>query len=415
METINRGSGDVRISNLLKEELRRQQNNMVLIASENYASAAVMEAQGSVLTNKYAEGYPQKRYYAGCQFIDEVEQLAIDSACELFNVKYANVQPHSGSQANLAVFKAILEPGDCFMGLDLAHGGHLSPGCKANISGQYYRPVTYQLNPKTEALDYDEIERIAKASKPKLIIAGYSAYALTIDWKRLREICDQVGAKMLADIAHISGLVAAGVFPSPSEYADVITTTTHKSLRGPRGGMIMVPKDDKLAKKVDQAIFPGLQGGPMIHTIAAKAVAFHEALQPEFKAYQEQVIKNARDLCGHLREYGYKITSNRTDTHLFLVDLTEKNITGQDAERVLEEIGIITNKNTVPNDKRSPFVTSGFRIGTCAITTRGVKEEGVKEIASIIDKCLKNMDNKNILEGLKERVLQLCIAHPLYQ
>ena len=415
METINKASEDVTIKKLLKQELKRQQNNMVLIASENYTSPAVMQAQGSVLTNKYAEGYPKKRYYAGCQFIDEVEQLAIDRACELFNVKYVNVQPHSGSQANLAVFKAILEPGDCFMGLDLAHGGHLSHGCKANISGQYYKAVTYQLNPKTEVLDYDEIERLAIENKPKLIIAGYSAYALSIDWKRLREICDKVGAKMLADIAHISGLIAAGLFPSPSEYADVITTTTHKSMRGPRGGMIMVPKDEKLAKKVDQAIFPGLQGGPMIHTIAAKAVAFHEALQPEFVEYQKQVIKNARDLCNHLKEYGYKITSNGTDTHLFLVDLTEKNITGQDAEKALEEIGIITNKNTVPNDKRSPFVTSGLRIGTCAITTRGVKEEGVKEIARLIDKCLKNMDNHEILEELKESVQQLCVNHPLYQ
>ncbi|MEC8881675.1 MAG: serine hydroxymethyltransferase [Pseudomonadota bacterium] len=415
MESINRESDDVKITNLLKEELKRQQNNIVLIASENYTSAAVMQAQGSVLTNKYAEGYPKKRYYAGCQFIDEVEQLAIDRACELFNVKYANVQPHSGSQANLAVFKAILEPGDCFMGLDLAHGGHLSHGCKANISGQYYRPVIYQLNSKTEVLDYDEIERIAKESKPKLIIAGYSAYALTIDWKRLRQICDQVGARMLADIAHVSGLIAAGLFPCPSKYADVITTTTHKSMRGPRGGMIMVPKDEKLAKKIDQAIFPGLQGGPMIHTIAAKAVAFHEALQPEFKVYQKQVMKNAKDLCNHLKEYGYKITSNGTDTHLFLVDLTEKNITGQDAERALEEIGIITNKNTVPNDKRSPFVTSGLRIGTCAITTRGVKEEGTKEIAYLIDKCLKNMDNQDVMEELKERVQQLCVNHPLYQ
>lgn len=409
-----KNSQDEVIGALIEDELQRQCHSMVLIASENYASPAVMAAQGSVLTNKYAEGYPGKRYYAGCEYIDRVEQLAIDRAKQIFNVAHVNVQPHSGSQANLAVFKAILKPGDCFMGLDLAHGGHLSHGCQANISGQYYSPVMYRLDVQTEALDYDEIERIAIESKPKLIIAGYSAYALTIDWERLRVICDRVGAKLLADIAHVSGLVAAGLFPSPSAYADVITTTTHKSLRGPRGGMIMVPRDMVLAKRIDQAIFPGLQGGPMMHTIAAKAVALHEAMQPEFIDYQKQVIKNAQYLCQLLQKSGYRITSNKTDTHLFLVDLTDRGITGQQAEEALQAVGIITNKNTVPNDKRSPFVTSGIRIGTCAMTTRGLKEKGVEELADIIDKCLKNIDNTDIKQRLRSRVGQLCQAYPLY-
>lgn len=406
---------DSAVMALINQELERQKSNIVLIASENHASPGVMKTQGSILTNKYAEGYPGKRYYGGCEYVDQIEQLAIDRACQLFNVKYVNVQPHSGSQANLAVFKAILAPGDTFMGLDLSHGGHLSHGCAANISGQYYHAVTYKLNPDTEVLDYDAIEALALEHKPKLIIAGYSAYSLEINWKRLREICDKSGAMLHADIAHIAGLIAVGIFPSPVEYADVITTTTHKSMRGPRGGMIMVPQDEALAKKINQAIFPGLQGGPLMHIIAAKAVAFHEALQPEFRRYQEQVVLNAKAMCQRFMELGYKITSNGTDTHLFLVDLTNKDMTGKAAEEALDDIGIIVNKNTVPNDKRSPFVTSGIRIGSCAITTRGAKENTVIAITDLIDRCLSNIGDAEVKHQLKAEVKQLCQKYPIYE
>ncbi len=415
MVVTNQTSTDTVVINLIEQERVRQQNNIVLIASENFASPDVMRAQGSVLTNKYAEGYPGRRYYAGCEFVDQIEQLAIDRAKELFGVKHVNVQPHSGSQANLAVFKAILKPGDTFMGLDLAHGGHLSHGCKANISGQYYNAVTYRLNAETEALDYDEIEQQAIACQPKLIIAGYSAYSLQIDWARLRAICDKVGAKLHADIAHIAGLISAGLFPSPTPYADVMTTTTHKSLRGPRGGMIMVPRDEALAKRCDQAIFPGLQGGPLMHIIAAKAVAFHEALQPGFVEYQRQVITNAQAMCKAFQALGYKVTSNRTDTHLFLVDLTDKELTGKVAEEALDQIGIIVNKNTVPNDKRSPFVTSGLRIGSCAITTRGADANAMKEIVEMIDKCLSNHSDEAVLSQLKQKVKAFCQRYPIYE
>ena len=403
------------VESLINEELDRQKNNIVLIASENHASPGVMRAQGSVLTNKYAEGYPGKRYYAGCEFVDQVEQLAIDRAKALFKVDYVNVQPHSGSQANLAVFKAILAPGDTFMGLDLAHGGHLSHGCAANISGQYYNAVSYHLNPETEMLDYDAIEALALAHKPKLIIAGYSAYSLVIDWARLRQICDKVGAKLHADIAHIAGLIAVGAFPSPVAYADVITTTTHKSLRGPRGGMIMVPRDEALAKKVNQAIFPGLQGGPLMHVIAAKAVAFFEAQQPEFVHYQTAVIDNARAMCERFQALGYKIVSNGTDTHLFLVDLTDQGLTGKDAEEALDRIGIIVNKNTVPNDQRSPFITSGMRVGTCAITTRGAGKRAMYEIVDMIDRCLKCRHDSAITQVLKQSVKDFCQRYPIYE
>ncbi len=403
------------IESLIDDELERQKNNIVLIASENHASPGVMKAQGSVLTNKYAEGYPGKRYYAGCEFVDQVEQLAIDRAKKLFNVDYVNVQPHSGSQANLAVFKAILSPGDTFMGLDLAHGGHLSHGCAANISGQYYNAVTYKLDAETEKLDYDAIEALALKHQPKLIIAGYSAYSLVIDWARLRQICDKVGARLHADIAHIAGLIAVGIFPSPVDYADVITTTTHKSLRGPRGGMIMVPKDEALAKKINQAIFPGLQGGPLMHVIAAKAVAFFEALQPEFVHYQKQVVENARAMCARFKSLGYRIVSDSTDTHLFLVDLTEQAITGKEAEESLDQIGIIVNKNTVPNDQRSPFVTSGMRIGSCAITTRGVDAEAIVEVVDMIDRCLKSRHDTSMMRVLEQSVKDFCRRYPIYQ
>ena len=415
MDLKNKAAIDTKTMDCIDRELDRQKNNIVLIASENFASEAVMKAQGSVLTNKYAEGYPGKRYYGGCEFVDQIEQSAIDRAKQLFNVEFVNVQPHSGSQANLAVFKAMLAPGDTFMGLDLSHGGHLSHGCAANISGQYYNAVTYKLNEKTEALDYDAIEQQAIACKPKLIIAGYSAYSLTIDWKRLRAICDKVGAKLHADIAHIAGLIATGLFPSPSPYADVMTTTTHKSLRGPRGGMIMVPRDAELAKKINQAIFPGLQGGPLMHIIAAKAVAFFEALQPDFKQYQQQVIDNARAMCKRFQELGYKITSNTTDTHLFLLDLTKKDLTGKEAEEALNSIGIIVNKNTVPGDKRSPFITSGLRIGSCAITTRGADCNAMIEIVNMIDRCLQNRQNPDEMNQLKNQVKQFCQQYPIYQ
>ena len=405
---------DTIVHDLIDQERIRQQQNIVLIASENFASPAVMRAQGSVLTNKYAEGYPGRRYYAGCEYVDQIEQLAIDRAKQLFGVEFVNVQPHSGSQANLAVFKAILAPGDTFMGLDLAHGGHLSHGCQANISGQYYNAVTYQLHAETEALDYDAIEQEAVKCSPKLIIAGYSAYSLKIDWERLRKICDRVGAKLHADIAHIAGLISAGLFPSPVPYADVITTTTHKSLRGPRGGMIMVPKDAELAKRCDQAIFPGLQGGPLMQVIAAKAVAFHEALQPGFVDYQRQVIKNAQAMCKAFQDLGYKITSNKTDTHLFLVDLTDRDLTGKTAEAALNQVGIIVNKNTVPNDKRSPFVTSGMRIGACAITTRGADANAMKEIVAMIDHCLRHHTDDDEMKKLQTQVMDFCRRYPIY-
>lgn len=408
-------SKDTRVAALIAQELERQKNNLVLIASENYASVEVIAAQGSVLTNKYAEGYPGKRYYAGCEFVDQIEQLAIDRACELFNVRYVNVQPHSGSQANLAVFKATLKPGDTFMGLDLAHGGHLSHGCAVNISGQYYNAVSYKLNSETEALDYDAIEAAAIEHKPKLIIAGFSAYSLVIDWQRLREICDRVGARLHADIAHVAGMVAVGLFPSPVPYADVITTTTHKSLRGPRGGMIMVPSDAALAKKIDQAIFPGLQGGPLMQVIAAKAIAFHEALQPQFEDYQQSVLTNAKAMCDEFQKLGYRITSHKTDTHLFLVDLSAKSMTGKEAEAALNAIGIVLNKNTVPNDKRSPFVTSGVRIGTCGITTRGFDEGAVRHLVRMIDECWRHVDDAQIQQKLAEQVQALCVQYPIYE
>lgn len=415
LKSTHQSVEDQIVKGLIQEELHRQQNNIVLIASENHASEAVMQAQGSCLTNKYAEGYPGKRYYAGCEFVDQIEQLAIDRAKQLFNVDFVNVQPHSGSQANLAVFKAILQQGDTFMGLDLAHGGHLSHGCAANISGQYYHAVNYRLHPDTEALDYDEIQALARKHKPKLIIAGYSAYSLVIDWARLRAICDEVGALLHADIAHIAGLIAVGAFPLPSAYADVMTTTTHKSLRGPRGGMIMVPKDEALAKRINQAIFPGLQGGPLMHVIAAKAVAFHEALQPEFAHYQQQVLANARAMCDRFKELGYKIVSNGTDTHLFLVDLTQQGITGKQAEDALNAIGIIVNKNTVPNDQRSPFVTSGMRIGSCAVTTRGTDTQAMLEIVDMMDRCLKHYDDAEVMQSLRQSVQDFCQRYPIYQ
>ena len=402
------------IEDLLQSELVRQQQNLVLIASANYTSAAVMRAQGTVVTNKYAEGYPGKRFYAGCEFVDQIENTAIDRVKKLCGVAFANVQPHSGSQANAAVFMACLQPGDTILGLNLSHGGHLTHGCAVNMSGHYYNPVSYNLSTETESLDYDAIMALAKEHKPKLIIAGYSAYALEIDWARFRAIADAVGAKLLADISHVSGLVVAGVFPSPVAYADVITSTTHKSLRGPRGGMILVPTDEALAKKIDSAIFPGLQGGPMMHAVAAKAVCFYEALQPDFVHYQQQVLRNARAMVARFQHHGYHIVSGKTDSHLFLVNLTKQNVTGKKAESLLEELGIIVNKNTVPGETRSPFVTSGMRIGTFVITTRGLVEEDCCTLVDCMVARLADAENVSLRDTLAKRVQELCVRYPIY-
>lgn len=406
---------DTEMQALLKAELVRQQNHLVLIASENYTSAAVMAAQGSVATNKYAEGYPGKRYYAGCECVDKMESLAIERAKKMFGVEYVNVQPHSGSQANAAVFLALLKPSDVILGLDLQDGGHLTHGSRVNMSGKYYRSVAYGLDPASESLDYDAIEAIAVEHKPKLIIAGYSAYALSIDWKRFRDIADRVGAYLLADICHVSGLIVAGVYPSPVGYADVITTTTHKSLRGPRGGMIMVPRDADLAKKIDSAIFPGLQGGPMMHAIAGKAVSFYEALQPEFIQYQKQVLTNARCMAQCFKDAGFHVVSGSTDSHLFLINLTSTNLTGKQAEKCLADIGIIVNKNTVPGEKRSPFVTSGFRVGTLGITTRGFDESSCKVLSEIMIRCLQYPDDAETVSSLRNAVQELCDKFPIYE
>ncbi len=405
---------DSKIAALLQEERARQQRNLVLIASENYTSEAVMRAQGSVATNKYAEGYPGKRFYAGCEFVDQIENLAIERVKKLFGVSFANVQPHSGSQANAAVFMACLQPGDTILGLNLSHGGHLTHGCAVNMSGHYYDPVSYNLSEDTEALDYDAIMALAQQHKPKLIIAGYSAYALSIDWAKFRAIADAVGAKLLADISHVSGLVVAGIFPSPTAYADIITSTTHKSLRGPRGGMILVPRDEALAKKIDSAVFPGLQGGPMMHTVAAKAVCFYEAQQPDFVAYQQQVLRNARAMVARFQHHGYHVVSGSTDSHLFLVNLTKQQVTGKKAESLFEELGIIVNKNTVPGETRSPFVTSGIRIGTLGITTRGLQEQDCCDLVDCMVARLADPDNIALRDSLAKRVRDLCQAYPIY-
>lgn len=401
---------DEQIAYLVEKEKERQENSIELIASENFVSKAVMEAMGSYLTNKYAEGYPSKRYYGGCHVVDEVEDLARERVKKLFGAEHANVQPHSGSQANMAVYFSILEPGDTVLGMDLSHGGHLTHGSPVNFSGRLFNFVSYGVDPETEMINYETVRELALKHKPKLIVAGASAYSRTIDFKSLREIADEVGAYLMVDIAHIAGLVATGLHPSPVPYADFVTSTTHKTLRGPRGGLILCK--EKFAKAVDKNIFPGIQGGPLMHIIAGKAVCFKEALEPEFKTYMEQVVKNAKALAEALESYGFKLVSNGTDNHLILVDLTNKDITGKDAEILLDSIGITLNKNTVPNETRSPFVTSGVRIGTPAITTRGFKEEEMKEIASIINDAIKEKDGD--LEILKARVKALCDKYPLY-
>ena len=405
---------DPEVSKAIDQELNRQRNKLELIASENIVSKAVMAAQGSVLTNKYAEGYPGKRYYGGCEYVDVVEQLAIDRAKELFGAGYANVQPHSGAQANMAVFFALLTPGDTVMGMNLTDGGHLTHGSPVNMSGKYFKIVPYGVSEKTEMLDYDEIQRIANECKPKLIVAGASAYARTIDFQRMAEIAHSVGAYLMVDMAHIAGLVAAGLHPSPVPYADVVTTTTHKTLRGPRGGLILC-KDEEFGKQFNKAIFPGIQGGPLMHVIAAKAVALKEALSPEFKAYAQQIVKNAKVLADTLQADGFRIVSGGTDNHLMLVDLTSKNITGKLAQNLLDEVGITANKNTIPFEKLSPFVTSGIRLGSPALATRGFKEEDMVEVANIIALVLDNPEDEGARKEASQRVAALCAKYPLYE
>ena len=405
---------DAAVAEVLDKELNRQRSKLELIASENIVSQAVMEAQGSVLTNKYAEGYPGKRYYGGCEFVDEVETLAIERAKKLFGAEYANVQPHSGAQANMAVFFALLSPGDTVMGMNLNDGGHLTHGSPVNMSGKYFNIVPYGVDRETEQIDYDALEDLAKKCQPKLIVAGASAYARTLDFPRLAEIAHGVGAYLMVDIAHIAGLVAAGLHPSPIPYADVVTTTTHKTLRGPRGGMILC-KDAEFGKKFNKAVFPGIQGGPLMHVIAAKAVALGEALQPEFKEYASQVVKNAAELARTLQARGFRIVSGGTDNHLMLVDLTNKSITGKTAQTVLDEVNITANRNTIPFEPLSPFVTSGLRLGSPALTTRGFKEEDMHEVGEIIAMVLEDVENESVKEEARKRVAALCEKYPLYE
>ncbi len=399
---------DIRIKEALEKEKLRQQNNIELIASENYASKDVMALQGSIFTNKYAEGYPGKRYYGGCINVDTVEDLAIEYVTKLFDCKYANVQPHSGSSANMAVYKALLNYGDKVMGMNLSHGGHLTHGHPINFSGLEYEIISYDVDPKTEMIDYDKLEQLALETKPKMIIAGGSAYSRIIDFKRFREIADKVGAYLMVDMAHIAGLVATGLHPSPIPYADVVTSTTHKTLRGPRGGIVLT-NDEEIAKKINKIVFPGIQGGPLMHVIAAKAECFYEALQPEFKTYQEQVLKNIKALAKILSDNGLRIISGGTDNHLILVDVTSLGINGKEAEKLLDEVNITVNKNTIPFDKESPFKTSGIRLGSPAMTTRGLKEEDFEEIGRIIIDTFHNKDK----EELKLRVKKITDKYPL--
>ncbi|WP_321370911.1 serine hydroxymethyltransferase [uncultured Desulfuromusa sp.] len=410
MQNLN--TFDPEIFQVINKETERQEYNLEFIASENFVSEAVMEAQGSVLTNKYAEGYPDKRYYGGCEFVDVAEKLAIERAKELFGAEHVNVQPHSGSQANMAVYMAVCKPGDTVLGMNLAHGGHLTHGSSVNFSGKLYNVVPYGLDAETGTIDYAEVERLAKEHQPKLIVVGASAYPREIDFPAFRKIADAVGAVVMVDMAHIAGLVAAGVHSNPVPYAEFVTTTTHKTLRGPRGGMILC--SEEWGKKINSSIFPGIQGGPLMHVIAAKAVAFREALLPEFKEYAAQVVKNAQALAGGLVEKGYNLVSGGTDNHLMLVDFTGTEITGKVAERALEDAGITVNKNAVPFDTRSPFVTSGIRVGTPATTTRGLKEAEMLQVAEWIDRALQNMDDGAELAAIRAEVKELCLRFPLY-
>ena len=405
---------DLEVYNAILEEEKRQEEGIELIASENFVSKAVMEAAGSVFTNKYAEGYPERRYYGGCMNADTVEQLAIDRLKKIFGAKFANVQPHSGSQANMGVYVSLLEAGDKILGMGLSSGGHLTHGYKVNFSGKNYIGIEYGLNPETELLDYDEVRRLAVQEKPKIIVAGASAYSRIIDFKKFREIADEVGAYLMVDMAHIAGLVAAGEHPNPMEYADIVTSTTHKTMRGPRGGIILT-NNEEIAKKIDKAIFPGIQGGPLMHIIAAKAVAFKEALSPEFKEYQKQVVKNAKAMADALVKGGLRIVSGGTDNHLMLVDLRPKGVTGKMAEEGLEKAGITCNKNSIPNDPEKPFITSGVRLGTPAITARGMKEDEAVQIAEMIIKVLENVNDDEKIAEVKNEVLKLAEKFPLYK
>jgi glycine hydroxymethyltransferase len=398
----------------IEAEAHRQEQHIELIASENYASLRVLQAQGSVLTNKYAEGYPGKRYYGGCQYVDIAEQLAINRAKELFKADYANVQPHSGASANAAVYMALLEPGDALLGMSLAHGGHLTHGAKVNFSGKIYHSILYGIDPRTGEIDYDQVRKLARQHQPKLVVAGFSAYSRIVDWQRFREIADEVGAYLVVDMAHVAGLVAVGLYPSPVAIADVTTTTTHKTLRGPRGGLILARSNPDIEKKLNSSVFPGLQGGPLMHVIAAKAVALKEALMPEFKAYQEQVLANAKIMAQTLLERGYQIVSGGTDNHLFLVDLIDKGITGKEAETILGEAHITVNKNAVPNDPRSPFITSGLRMGTPAITTRGFTEAECILLSQWIADILDNIEDERTLADVRQQVAELCERFPVY-
>jgi len=396
-------------------EKQRQEDHVELIASENYTSPRVLEAQGSVLTTKYAEGYPGKRYYSGCEFVDIAEDLAIERAKKLFSAAYANVQPHSGSQANSAAYQALINPGDTILGMSLDHGGHLTHGSKVNFSGKVYNPIFYGVDSETGLIDFNLVEDMARKHQPKLIVAGYSAYSRTIDWEKFRNIADSVGAYLLADIAHISGLIATGLHPSPLDIADVTTTTTHKTLRGPRSGLIMARDNPDIAKKLNSAVFPGTQGGPLMHVVAAKAVAFKEAMEPEFKEYQKQVIANAKRFADGLIQNGHNIVSDGTDNHLFTINLIGKNITGKDADIALSNANITVNKNTVPNDPMSPFVTSGLRLGTPAVTTRGFKEPEIDLLITLICDVLKDIEDLNTIEKVKNQAVELCSKFPVYQ
>ena len=413
---MNIADFDPELANAMAKEVERQEHHIELIASENYCSPRVMEAQGSQLTNKYAEGYPGKRYYGGCEHVDVVEQLAIDRAKALFGADYANVQPHAGSQANSAVFMALLDAGDTVLGMSLSEGGHLTHGSHVNFSGKTYNAVQYGLNKETGEIDYAQVEALAKEHKPKMIIGGFSAYSGIVDWAKFREIADSVDAYLLVDMAHVAGLVAAGVYPNPLPHAHVVTTTTHKTLAGPRSGLILSScGDEAIYKKLNSSVFPGNQGGPLCHVIAAKAVAFKEALQPEFKVYQQQVVANAKAMVAVMQERGYKIVSGGTDNHLFLLDLIDKDITGKDADAALGAANITVNKNSVPNDPRSPFVTSGLRIGSPAITRRGFKEEQAQQVATWICDILDNMGDESVIKRVQEEVVALCAQFPVYK
>jgi glycine hydroxymethyltransferase len=413
-KTMTIAGFDPELQAALEGERQRQEDHIELIASENYASPRVLEAQGTVLTNKYAEGYPGKRYYGGCEYVDIAEQLAIERARKLFGAAYANVQPHSGSQANAAAYLALINPGDTILGMSLDHGGHLTHGAKVNFSGKLFKAVQYGLDPNTGEIDYVRVEQLAQEHRPRMIIAGFSAYSRVIDWERFRRIADGVGAYFVVDMAHVAGLIAAGIYPNPVPHADVVTTTTHKTLRGPRGGLILARPNEEIHKKLNSLVFPGTQGGPLMHVIAAKAVALLEALQPEFVAYQKQVLANARAMAGGLMKRGYKIVSGGTDNHLFLVDLIDKNITGKDADAALGRAHITVNKNAVPNDPRTPFVTSGLRIGTPAATTRGFKEGEVLELANWIADVLDENLSDAVVAKVRGKVTEICRRFPVY-